>query len=221
MIIVDPVYDQFLDRYRKGVAGLVAGDPFDTKTTLAPLSSKGAAEEIKDMIREAVKLGAKAEEVGPPVPKKGASGSPLLTEVGEEVPPATGSSSDRSRRRSARRTRMTRRGSQRVALRLGGRRPPRPAGAAVAKKISTGTVVINYPTKVEADLLFGGIRRSGYPLAARPRAQGVVNYKVIDVVHSMLASEPVQAKSQGATTQEIPNDQDHEKQPSSTSSASR
>lgn len=35
-------------------------------------------------------------------------------------------------------------------------------GAEVARKIATGMVCVNHPTKVEADLPFGGIKRSGY-----------------------------------------------------------
>ncbi|WP_261797714.1 aldehyde dehydrogenase family protein, partial [Klebsiella pneumoniae] len=71
MIVVDEVYDAFLDGYRKGVARLIAGDPFDPKTTLAPLSSQKAADDIKEQIRKAVSYGAKAEEVGLPVPNQG------------------------------------------------------------------------------------------------------------------------------------------------------
>ena len=48
MIVVDEVYDTFLDGYRKGVAKLVMGDPSDPGTTLAPLSSQKAADDIKD-----------------------------------------------------------------------------------------------------------------------------------------------------------------------------
>ncbi|WP_407298227.1 aldehyde dehydrogenase family protein [Klebsiella quasipneumoniae] len=70
MIVVDEVYDAFLDGYRKGVARLIAGDPFDPKTTLAPLSSQKAADDIKEQIRKAVSYGAKAEEVGLPVPNQ-------------------------------------------------------------------------------------------------------------------------------------------------------
>ena len=56
-------------------------------------------------------------------------------------------------------------------------------GAAVAKKISTGMVFINHPTKVEADLLFGGIRRSGYGRELLGLGlKEFVNYKLIDVV---------------------------------------
>ena len=54
MIIVDEVYDRFRERYEAGVAGLRAGDPFDPDTTLAPMSSQGAADEIKERIRQAI-----------------------------------------------------------------------------------------------------------------------------------------------------------------------
>ena len=47
MIIVDGIYDKFLESYKEGVAGLRVGDPFDPDTTLAPLSSQGAADELK------------------------------------------------------------------------------------------------------------------------------------------------------------------------------
>ena len=50
MIVVDEVYDAFLDGYRKGVARLIAGDPFDPKTTLAPLSSQKAADDIDPLL---------------------------------------------------------------------------------------------------------------------------------------------------------------------------
>ena len=56
-------------------------------------------------------------------------------------------------------------------------------GAEVAKTISTGMVYVNHPTKVEADLLFGGIRRSGY--GRELLGLGLtefVNHKLIDVV---------------------------------------
>jgi len=187
MIIVDEVYDAFLTRYRKGVAGLVAGDPFDPKTTLAPLSSPGAAEELKDKIREAVKLGAKAEEVGPPVPKQGTFVQPtILTDVGEENPARYweffGPVSMLFRARD-----------EEDAVRIANDSPfglggsvftSDPVhGAEVAKKISTGMVFVNHPTKVEADLLFGGIRRSGYGRELLGLGlKEFVNYKLIDVV---------------------------------------
>ena len=187
MIVVDKVYDQFLDRYRNGVAGLVAGDPFDPKTTLAPLSSQGAAEEIRGKIREAVKIGAKAEQVGPPVPNQGAFVQPtILTEVGEDNPA-------RYWEFFGPVSMLFRAKDEDDAVRIANDSPfglggsvftsDSAHGAEVAKKISTGMVFVNHPTKVEADLLFGGVRRSGYGRELLGLGlKEFINHKLIDVV---------------------------------------
>jgi len=187
MIVVDELYDEFLTRYRKGVAGLVAGDPFNPATTLAPLSSQGAADDLKDLIRQAVAHGAKAEEVGPPVPNRGAFLQPtILTEIGEDNPA-------RYWEFFGPVSMLFRAKDEDDAVRIANDSPyglggsvftSDPAhGAEVAKKISTGMVFVNHPTKVEADLLFGGIRRSGY--GHELLGIGIkefVNRKLIDVV---------------------------------------
>ncbi|WP_044561387.1 NAD-dependent succinate-semialdehyde dehydrogenase [Azospirillum sp. B4] len=187
MIIVDEVYDQFLDRYINGVAGLKAGDPFDAATTLAPLSSQGAADEVKQKIREAVAHGAKATEVGPRVPNQGAFVQPtILTEVGEDNPARYweffGPVSMLFRARDED-------DAVRIAndspFGLGGSVFTRDTqrGASVAARISTGMVFVNHPTMVKADLPFGGIRRSGY--GRELLGLGIkefVNHKLIDVV---------------------------------------
>ncbi|TWB22001.1 succinate-semialdehyde dehydrogenase/glutarate-semialdehyde dehydrogenase [Nitrospirillum amazonense] len=187
MIIVDEVYDQFLDRYINGVAGLKAGDPFDATTTLAPLSSQGAADEVKQKIREAVAHGAKATEVGPRVPNQGAFVQPtILTDVGEDNPARYweffGPVSMLFRAKDED-------DAVRIAndspFGLGGSVFTRDTrrGAAVAARISTGMVFVNHPTMVKADLPFGGIRRSGY--GRELLGLGIkefVNHKLIDVV---------------------------------------
>ncbi|HVM94800.1 MAG TPA: NAD-dependent succinate-semialdehyde dehydrogenase [Candidatus Acidoferrales bacterium] len=187
MIIVNELYDAFLESYRRGVAGLVAGDPFDPATTLAPLSSKGAADELKQKIREAVSHGAKAEEVGNPVPHKGAFLQPtILTEIGENNPA-------RYWEFFGPVSMLFRAKDEADAIRIANDSPfglggsvftSDPAhGKEVAKQISTGMVYVNHPTKVEADLMFGGIRRSGY--GRELLGLGIkefVNQKLIDVV---------------------------------------
>jgi succinate-semialdehyde dehydrogenase/glutarate-semialdehyde dehydrogenase len=187
MIVVDPLYDRFLDHYKKGVSGLVAGDPLDPRTTLAPLSSLRAADEIRDMISKAVELGAHAEEIGPPVPKRGAFVQPtILTEIGEGNPA-------RHWEFFGPVSMVFRAKDEEDAVRIANDSPfglggsvftSDPArGAAVAKRISTGMVFVNHPTKVEADLLFGGIRRSGYGRELLGLGlKEFVNIKLIDVV---------------------------------------
>jgi succinate-semialdehyde dehydrogenase/glutarate-semialdehyde dehydrogenase len=187
IIIVDALYDEFLKRYTKGVEGLKAGDPFDLATTLAPLSSQGAADELKQKIRDAVAHGATATEVGPRVPATGAFVQPtILTGVKPDNPAysieffgpvsmlfrATGEAD-----------------AIRIAndspFGLGGSVFTRDTkhGAEVAAQISTGMVFVNHPTMAKADLPFGGIRRSGY--GRELIGLGIkefVNHKLIDVV---------------------------------------
>lgn len=84
---MDDVYDEFVEKYRAGVAELVAGDPMDPKTTLAPLSSQRAAEDLAAQVEEAIAGGATAERVGPAVPERGFFFQPtILTDVAEENP---------------------------------------------------------------------------------------------------------------------------------------
>ncbi len=187
MIVVDEVYDAYLEKYRKGVAGLVAGDPFDPKTTLAPLSSQGAADEVKEKIREAVKLGAKAEEVGPAVPNQGAFVQPtILTDLADDNPA-------RYWEFFGPVSMLFRAKDEADAVRIANDSPfglggsvftSNPAhGAEVARQIETGMVFINHPTKVEADLPFGGIKRSGYGRELIGLGlKEFVNHKLIGVV---------------------------------------
>lgn len=187
MIVVGKVYDQFLESYTKGVAGLVAGDPFDPETTLAPLSSQGAANGLKDMIRQAVVHGAKAKEVGPSVPNQGAFVQPtILTEFGENNPA-------RYWEFFGPVSMLFRAKDEDDAVRIANDLPfglggsvftsDVKHGAEVAKRISTGMVFVNHPTMVKADLPFGGVRRSGY--GRELLGLGIkefVNHKLIDVV---------------------------------------
>ncbi|PZU17872.1 MAG: succinate-semialdehyde dehydrogenase [Shinella sp.] len=187
MIIVDEVYDAYLEKYRDGVAKLVAGDPFDPGTSLAPLSSQAAADEVKEKIREAVRLGAKAEEVGPPVPNQGAFVQPtILTDLAEDNPA-------RYWEFFGPVSMLFRAKDEADAVRIANDSPfglggsvftSNPAhGAEVAKKIATGMVFVNHPTKVEADLPFGGIKRSGYGRELIGLGlKEFVNHKLIDIV---------------------------------------
>ena len=187
MIIVDELYDQFLDRYTEGVAGLRAGDPFDPETTLAPLSSQSAVDNIKKMIGEAVKHGAKATEVGPKVPNQGNFVQPtILTEMGEDNPA-------RYWEFFGPVSMLFRAKDEDDAIRIANDSPFGLGGSVftsdpehgkeVAKKISTGMVFVNHPTMVKADLPFGGIKHSGYGRELLDLGiKEFVNHKLIDVV---------------------------------------
>ncbi len=187
MIIEDSAYDGFMERYVKGVSELRAGDPMDPNTTLAPLSSQRAVDDLKDKIQQAVAHGAKAMEVGPSVPNQGAFLQPtILTDIGEDNPA-------RYWEFFGPVSMIFRAKDENDAVRIANDSPfglggsvftSNPAhGAEVAKRISTGMVFVNHPTMVKADLPFGGVRRSGY--GRELLGLGIkefVNHKLIDIV---------------------------------------
>ncbi|WP_351076488.1 NAD-dependent succinate-semialdehyde dehydrogenase [Shewanella sp. CAL98-MNA-CIBAN-0140] len=187
MIIVDDVYDTFLEGYIAGVAKLKAGDPFEPTTTLAPLSSKAAAEEIKDKIRQAVAFGATATEVGPIVPNSGNFVQPtILTDISQDNPA-------RYWEFFGPVSMLFRAKDEDDAVQIANDSPfglggsvftanPK-HGAEVAKRITTGMVFVNHPTMAKADLPFGGVKRSGY--GRELVGLGIkefVNHKLIAVV---------------------------------------
>jgi succinate-semialdehyde dehydrogenase/glutarate-semialdehyde dehydrogenase len=187
MIIADEVYDDFVEQYTAGVAKLQAGDPFDPATTLAPLSSQSAADDLKVKIKEAIKLGATATEIGPKVPSQGAFVQPtILTNISEDNPA-------RNWEFFGPVSMLFRAKDEADAIRIANDSPfglggsvftsnPK-HGLEVAKQISTGMVFVNHPTMVKADLPFGGVRHSGY--GRELLGLGIkefVNHKLIDVV---------------------------------------
>lgn len=166
LIVVDAVYDEFVKRYVAGVAALKAGDPMDPSTSLAPLSSQGAADDVRKQVEQAVAHGATATVIGAQVPSQGAFVRPvMLTGLTTDNPAYYweffGPVSLVFRARDE---------AHAIAIAndspfgLGGSVFTQDIqhGIEVAKKISTGMVYINHPTAVKADLPFGGIRRSGY-----------------------------------------------------------
>jgi succinate-semialdehyde dehydrogenase/glutarate-semialdehyde dehydrogenase len=187
MIIADEVYDAYLEGYKEGVAGLRAGDPFNPETTLAPLSSQAAADEIREKIKEAVSYGATAIPVGPPVPNQGAFVQPtILTDIGEDNPA-------RYWEFFGPVSMLFRAKDEADAVRIANDTPyglggsvftkDEKRGVEVARKIETGMVFVNHPTMVKADLPFGGVKRSGY--GRELLGLGIkefVNHKLIDVV---------------------------------------
>ena len=166
LIVVDEIYDAFLERYTKRVEALKAGDPFDPGTTLAPLSSQSAADLLKDKVGQAIAYGANAVEVGPKVPELGAFVQPtILTDVADDNPA-------RDWEFFGPISMLFRAKDEADAIRIANDSPFGLGGSVftsdpvhgmeVAGKISSGMVFVNHPTMVKADLPFGGVRRSGY-----------------------------------------------------------
>jgi len=166
MIVVDPLYDEFVDRYMKSLAYLHPGDPFEPTTTVAPLSSQAQADTVKAQIARAVAAGATATEVGDPVPTTGAFVRPtVLTNVTKDnpvyyeeifgpVPMIFRVPDVEAALALANDSRYGLAGS--VWSRDIGR------AVEVAKRIDTGCVGINQPYAIANDMPFGGVKDSGY-----------------------------------------------------------
>jgi succinate-semialdehyde dehydrogenase/glutarate-semialdehyde dehydrogenase len=187
LIIVDAVYEEFMEKYRAGVAALRAGDPRDPATQLAPLSTQQAADNLAAEVAAAVGHGATAETPGRPVPARGAFFQPtILTDVNPDNPafqaeffgPVSMVFRVADEDEAVAVANASRYG-------LGGSVFTRDTarGERVARRIETGMVFVNHPTAVKADIPFGGVKASGYgnELTELGIREFVTN-KVIDVV---------------------------------------
>ncbi|KOS05962.1 succinate-semialdehyde dehydrogenase [Flavobacterium akiainvivens] len=53
------IYDNFLERFTKGISALKMGDPMDEQTTLGPLARTDLAQEVQKQVDDSVAMGAK------------------------------------------------------------------------------------------------------------------------------------------------------------------
>jgi len=165
-IVLESVADVFLEKFKAKLSQLVVGDPMDPKTQLGPMSSEAAAEQIATQVKKAVAGGATIILGGERVKGEGAFMEPtIITNMQpdnpiyyEELfgPVAT----------------FFRVKDEQAAIDLANDSPYGLGGSVftqdiergkrVADQIDTGMVFINHPTWTQADLPFGGTKRSGY-----------------------------------------------------------
>ncbi|MGW5747831.1 NAD-dependent succinate-semialdehyde dehydrogenase [Amycolatopsis sp. NPDC003861] len=166
IIVLGELYEEFADRFAKRVTEYyVPGDPADPATTLPPLASASAADEVAAQIETAIAEGATLRAGGHRIPGPGAYvEATVLTEVApqmaayhEEIfgPVAL----------------LFRASTEEEAVALANDTPfglgasvfatDRERAARVARGIEAGMVYVNKSGGSEADLPFGGIKRSG------------------------------------------------------------
>lgn len=184
MIVMSDLYDDFVENLVKKLAEFTPGDPMDPHTTLAPLSSAEAADRLLAQIDKAVEQGATLRAGGRRTTVPGAYVEPtVLTDVtsrmdaySEELfgPVAV----------------VYRADSEGEAVRLANDTPfglgsgvfsSDPARARrVGSQIEAGMVFINAPGGSQADLPFGGIKRSGVGRELGPSGmEEFMNKKVV------------------------------------------
>ena len=165
-IIVESLADQFMEKFQSALAALQPGDPMIEATTLAPLSTEGALQQLLGQVKQAVTKGATLVMGGQRLDRPGAFMQPtILTNIKPENPAFReeffGPVALLFRVKNE---------EEAIALAndsefgLGGAVFTQDVarGKRVASRIDTGMVFINHPTWTMADLPFGGIQNSGY-----------------------------------------------------------
>jgi succinate-semialdehyde dehydrogenase/glutarate-semialdehyde dehydrogenase len=166
MIVLAELYDEFVDRLRHRFATLVPGDPLDPATTLGPLSSEQAAENLVSQVRDTVAQGATLVLGGRRIEGPGAF---VQATILTDVHPGMRAYSEELFGPAAVVYRVAD-DDEAVALAndnpygLGGAVFSRDLDRArrVAERLDNGMVWINHPTSSRPELPFGGVKCSGY-----------------------------------------------------------
>ncbi len=58
-ILMESIYDEFVEKFTKAVQGLKAGDPRERSTTIGPLARKDLADQLHDQVNRSIDEGAK------------------------------------------------------------------------------------------------------------------------------------------------------------------
>lgn len=165
-IVVASVAHAFLQGLKEQMASLRLGDPQLETTTLGPLSSEQAVERLQAQVQSAIDAGAKVELGGDRPELPGAFYNPtILTDVTPEAP-----TFDQELFGPVATVYVVPDEQAAVALAnrssfgLGGSVHSQDPSRAerVARQVESGMVFVNRPTRSQAELPFGGIKRSGY-----------------------------------------------------------
>ena len=185
-IVVEALADQFLDKFQAAMQSFKHGDPLDKQTTLAPLSSSGALDNLLAQVAKAVEHGAKIVMGGKRIDHAGCFMQPtILTNISPNNP----AFSEEFFGPVALFFRVANEDAA-IALAndspfgLGGSVFTRDVGRAkrVASRMDTGMVFINAPASSSPELPFGGVKNSGYGRELSSAGiQEFVNKKLIRV----------------------------------------
>ncbi len=165
-IAVESIADDFFEKFKSKLAGLVVGNPMEPNTNIGPLSSEEAAVKIADQVKRAEAGGAKILLGGKRIEQPGAyMEATVITNMLPDNPvyyeeffgPVAV---------------LFKVKNEQEAIDLANDSPFGLGGSVftqdiergkrVADQIDTGMVFINHPTWTQADLPFGGTKGSGY-----------------------------------------------------------
>jgi succinate-semialdehyde dehydrogenase/glutarate-semialdehyde dehydrogenase len=166
IIVLDEVYDQVVGGLQQAFAGFTPGDPADPSTTLGPLSSERAAQDLAAQVQDAVDKGATVLAGGGRPDRPGAfveatllaDVTPDMRAYAEELfGPAAVVHRAADEDEAVRLANDSRYGLSAVVWSSDLER-----ARSVADRIESGMVWINQPSGSSPELPFGGVKRSGY-----------------------------------------------------------
>jgi len=180
-IVVDELYDAFLEKFTAALTAVKPGDPTSSDTTVGPLSSALAAERLDDQVKRAVGQGATLVAGGD------REGTFFSTTVLTGITPDNDAYHEEFFGPVASVYRV---GSEAEAVELANDTPfglgsyvmtnDRDQALRVADKIDAGMVFVNAVGAEGAELPFGGVKRSGFGRElGRFGADEFVNKKLI------------------------------------------
>ncbi|MGL5811566.1 MAG: NAD-dependent succinate-semialdehyde dehydrogenase [Nocardioides sp.] len=161
-IVIDSLYDEFVEKFTAGALATPFGNPTDPDITIGPLSSKNAADNLEKQVNDAVAAGASIASAGE---RSGNFYPPaVLTGVGKDNP-----AYDQELFGPV--AMIHKVGSEEEAIELANDTPfglgsylfttdPEQA-ARVADAIQAGMVYVNIVAADSPELPFGGVKRSG------------------------------------------------------------
>lgn len=165
MIVLDEIYDEFVAKMTEQMAAFEPGDPMDPNTTLAPLSSQAAADELVEQIADAVAKGATLHTGGTHIEGPGAYVSPaVLTGVTKDMDAYYGELFGPAvviHRAATEDDAIELANDTVYGLGSGVFSDDTERARRVGERIDAGMVYINAAGGSQADLPFGGIKRSG------------------------------------------------------------
>ena len=164
-IILEDLYEAFVEKFTARMSAIKPGDPLLADTRFGPLSSQSAADGLIEQIQDAVDKGATLRTGGHHVEGPGAFVEPTVL---TDVTPAMRAFSEELFGPAAVIYKVA---TAQEAIELANGSPYGLGGAVfssdtgkakdVADKLDTGMVFINSVVETQADLPFGGVKRSG------------------------------------------------------------
>jgi succinate-semialdehyde dehydrogenase/glutarate-semialdehyde dehydrogenase len=185
-IVVDSLYDRYLEGIRETIAGRKIGDPMNKETTLGPLSSERAREVLLEQISRSVEAGATLVSGGRKLDRDGFYMEPAIL---ADIQPSNPAYSEEF---FGPVFLMFRVRDQEEAIRLANDSPfglaavifsaDEARAETLAMRIDTGMVFINRPAWTAPDIPFGGVKHSGYGRELSELGiQEFVNKKLIEM----------------------------------------